>query len=58
MTWSPLDCHAHTTWSDGHLDLDAMLDAVRARGVRPTVADHVRGHLAGRSAFPNPENPG
>lgn len=41
MTWAPLDCHAHTTWSDGQLDLDAMLDAVRARGVRPSVADHV-----------------
>jgi len=41
MTWAPLDCHAHTTWSDGHLDLDVMLDAVRARGVRPSVADHV-----------------
>jgi hypothetical protein len=27
---APLDCHAHTTWSDGQLDLDTMLDAVRA----------------------------
>lgn len=47
MTWSPLDCHAHTTWSDGHLELDAMLDAVRARGVRPSVADHVSGDVKG-----------
>jgi len=41
MSWVPLDCHAHTSWSDGHLDLDAMLETVRARGVRPSVADHV-----------------
>ncbi len=41
MTWTPLDCHAHTTWSDGHLDLDRVLDIVHARGVRPSVADHV-----------------
>ncbi|HEX4931692.1 MAG TPA: hypothetical protein VFV33_00850 [Gemmatimonadaceae bacterium] len=47
MTWAPLDCHAHTTWSDGHLDLDAMLAAVRARGVRPSVADHVSRDVKG-----------
>ena len=41
MTWTPLDCHAHTTWSDGHLDLDRVLDLVRERGVRPSIADHV-----------------
>ncbi|MEP7382538.1 MAG: hypothetical protein ABI910_12680 [Gemmatimonadota bacterium] len=41
MTWTPLDCHAHTTWSDGHLDLDDVLAGVRARGVRPTISDHV-----------------
>lgn len=47
MTWSPLDCHAHTTWSDGHLDLDTMLAAVRVRGVRPSVADHVSRDVQG-----------
>ncbi len=41
MTWTPLDCHAHTTWSDGQLDPDAMIAAVSARGVRPSIADHV-----------------
>lgn len=47
MTWAPLDCHAHTTWSDGQLDLDVMLDAVRSRGVRPSVADHVSRDVIG-----------
>lgn len=41
MTWRPLDCHAHTTWSDGHRDLDSALDIIRERGVRPSIADHV-----------------
>ncbi|MCC7324731.1 MAG: hypothetical protein IT358_12900 [Gemmatimonadaceae bacterium] len=53
MTWAPLDCHAHTTWSDGQLDLDPMLDAVRARGVRPSVADHVSRDVVG--AIDSPE---
>ena len=47
MTWTPLDCHAHTTWSDGQLELDAALATVRARGVRPSVADHISRDVAG-----------
>jgi histidinol phosphatase-like PHP family hydrolase len=39
--WQPRDCHAHTTWSDGELDPPSMIVAVRARGVRPTISDHV-----------------
>jgi histidinol phosphatase-like PHP family hydrolase len=39
--WQPRDCHAHTTWSDGELDPPSMIAAVRARGVRPTISDHV-----------------
>jgi len=47
MTWTPLDCHAHTTWSDGQLELDAAIAVVRARGVRPSVADHVSRDVSG-----------
>ncbi len=39
--WQPRDCHAHTTWSDGDLTPEALVAAVRARGVRPTISDHI-----------------
>jgi histidinol phosphatase-like PHP family hydrolase len=39
--WQARDCHAHTTWSDGDLSPEALVAAVRARGVRPTISDHV-----------------
>jgi histidinol phosphatase-like PHP family hydrolase len=39
--WQPRDCHAHTTWSDGELAAGALIAAVRARGVRPSISDHV-----------------
>jgi histidinol phosphatase-like PHP family hydrolase len=39
--WLPRDCHAHTTWSDGDLTPEALIATVRARGVRPTISDHV-----------------
>lgn len=38
---TPVDCHAHTTMSDGSLSPADLVDAVRARGVRPSVADHL-----------------
>ncbi len=38
--WQPIDCHAHTTMSDGSLPVGKLAEAVRARGVRPSVADH------------------
>lgn len=47
MTWTPFDCHAHTTWSDGHLELEQALAVARARGVRPSVADHVSHDVVG-----------
>lgn len=40
-SWSPIDCHAHTTMSDGALSIEELLEAVRARGVRPSIADHL-----------------
>lgn len=45
--WQPLDCHAHTTMSDGALDIDTMIAAVRARGVRPSVSDHLTHDVSG-----------
>lgn len=47
MTWLPLDCHAHTTWSDGQLDLDSALTTIRGRGVRPSIADHASHDVVG-----------
>lgn len=47
MSWSPLDCHAHSTWSDGRLDLDTLIARVRTRRVRPSVADHVSRDVVG-----------
>jgi histidinol phosphatase-like PHP family hydrolase len=41
MTWTPVDCHAHSTMSDGALDVPSLIDHVRARGVRPSVSDHI-----------------
>ncbi|HEX6058588.1 MAG TPA: hypothetical protein VFZ11_06175 [Gemmatimonadaceae bacterium] len=46
MSWRPLDCHAHTTWSDGALDVAALAARVRERGVRPSVSDHLSGDVA------------
>ncbi len=40
-SWSPIDCHAHTTMSDGALSIEELIEAVRARGVRPSIADHL-----------------
>lgn len=41
MTWRPLDCHAHTTMSDGELGVAELVEVVRERGVRPSVSDHI-----------------
>jgi len=40
-SWTPIDCHAHTTMSDGELTTEELMETVRARGVRPSVADHL-----------------
>lgn len=41
MSWQPLDCHAHTTFSDGSLTVEELIERARRRGVRPSVADHL-----------------
>jgi histidinol phosphatase-like PHP family hydrolase len=40
-SWIPIDCHAHTTMSDGELTVSELIELVRARGVRPSVTDHL-----------------
>jgi histidinol phosphatase-like PHP family hydrolase len=47
MTWSPVDCHAHTTMSDGALEVGELVERARARGVRPSVSDHISLDVAG-----------
>lgn len=41
MTWQPVDCHAHSTFSDGALAVPAVIERARARGVVPSIADHI-----------------
>ena len=38
--WRPLDCHAHSTCSDGVLSPDDVIATAALRGVRGTVSDH------------------
>ncbi len=45
MTWLPRDCHAHTVFSDGTLTIEELVERVRARGVLPSVADHLSGDV-------------
>jgi histidinol phosphatase-like PHP family hydrolase len=46
VTWLPRDCHAHTIFSDGTLTVEELVERVRARGVLPSVADHLSGDVA------------
>ncbi|MGQ0713088.1 MAG: hypothetical protein ACT4PJ_05075 [Gemmatimonadaceae bacterium] len=46
MSWLPRDCHAHTIFSDGTLTVEELIERVRARGVLPSVADHLSGDVA------------
>jgi histidinol phosphatase-like PHP family hydrolase len=45
-SWQPLDCHAHTTLSDGVLAPEVLVERVRARGVRPSISDHISTDIA------------
>lgn len=47
MSWRPIDCHAHTTMSDGALRVDALVETAMTRGVRPSVADHISRDVRG-----------
>ena len=41
MTWQPVDCHAHSTHSDGTLSVAEVVEKARSLGVRPSVTDHI-----------------
>jgi histidinol phosphatase-like PHP family hydrolase len=45
-TWQPVDCHAHTTMSDGSLSVEQLVARARERGVRPSVSDHISRDVA------------
>ncbi|HUQ83826.1 MAG TPA: hypothetical protein VM076_21930 [Gemmatimonadaceae bacterium] len=47
MPWKPVDCHAHSTMSDGVLDVPALIERVTGRGVRPSVSDHISRDVTG-----------
>ena len=51
--WQPLDCHAHSTCSDGVLTPDEVVATAAARGVRGTVSDHASRDV--RFAIKSPE---
>jgi len=50
MAWNPIDCHAHSTMSDGALDVPQIIERVTARGVRPSVSDHISRDVGGAVA--------
>jgi histidinol phosphatase-like PHP family hydrolase len=41
MTWQPVDCHAHSTFSDGALTIEQVVECAAALGVKPSLADHI-----------------
>lgn len=46
VSWRPVDCHAHSTHSDGVLTVGEIVERARERGVRPSVADHITSDIA------------
>jgi histidinol phosphatase-like PHP family hydrolase len=46
MNWQPVDCHAHSTFSDGALSIEQVVERARVLGVQPGVADHISRDVA------------
>lgn len=46
MTWQPVDCHAHSQFSDGALTIDEVVGRAAALGVYPSIADHISRDVA------------
>lgn len=45
--WQPVDCHAHTRFSDGSLTVEELIAHAASRGVMPSVTDHLSTDVAG-----------
>lgn len=41
MSWQPVDCHAHSTHSDGALTVAEVVALAAERGTRPSITDHI-----------------
>jgi histidinol phosphatase-like PHP family hydrolase len=41
MNWQPVDCHAHSNFSDGALTIAQVIARAAALGVRPSISDHI-----------------
>ena len=46
MSWQPVDCHAHSTFSDGALTVEQVVARAAELGVRPSIADHISRDVA------------
>lgn len=46
MTWQPVDCHAHSTFSDGQLTIPELVERAATMGVTPSVTDHISRDVA------------
>ena len=44
--WRPRDCHAHSTWSDGVLAPERVVEVARSRGALPSITDHLSGDVS------------
>jgi histidinol phosphatase-like PHP family hydrolase len=46
MSWQPVDCHAHTNFSDGALTIAQVVERAALLNVVPSVADHISHDVA------------
>ncbi len=46
MSWQPVDCHAHTIFSDGALTIEQVVERATLLNVVPSVADHISRDVA------------
>ena len=46
MTWQPIDCHAHSIFSDGELTVAEVVERAAELGVTPSLADHISRDVA------------